>query len=185
MDSGILGAEDNYCYKSLSKITKIVQNATPETEIIKSAEQLTLTKFSHTKYKTIEIDYPEIKNYECISGIRNPLERAVSAALMIMQTDPPYNADEVNYTLNRLLGFKSTFTEHQHKFFREDAILWPTEKLHEKISEFISNKNGRIRGKWRCRQRNANSVLQQISNENKQKILDFYNKDYELWENLQ
>lgn len=182
MDSGILGAEDSYCYKPLSKITKIVQNATPETEIIKSAEQLTLTKFSHTKYKTLEIDYPEIKDYECIAGIRNPLERAVSAVLMATQAKLPYDATEVNNALDRLLSLKSVLTEHQHKFFREDATLWPTENLHTLASAFVKSKNGRVRGIWQCRRKNSNLIVDKISYEIKQRILDFYSKDFELWE---
>lgn len=180
VDSGILGSNDNYAYKSIDKINSKVKNTDSETELKFSSEDIEFTKYAHTKYKNLTIDFPQISDYECIAGIRNPVDRIISAALMLSNTKS-VSKEELNTTIQFLLETKTVLSTPQHEYFREDSTLWPTENLDACISKFITSKNGSIRTNWRCRQNNAENYRAMLDISQIHNIESQYAKDFELW----
>ena len=182
VDSGILGSNDNYAYQSIDKINSKVKNTDSETELKFSSEDIEFTKYAHTKYKNLTIDFPQISDYECIAGIRNPVDRIISAALMLSNTKS-VSKEELNTTIQFLLETKTVLSTPQHEYFREDSTLWPTENLDACITKFITNKNGSIRTNWRCRSNGSEGYISMISPENIKQIYKMYSNDFGLWEN--
>jgi len=182
VDSGILGSNDNYAYQSIDKINSKVKNTDSETELKFSSEDIEFTKYAHTKYKNLTIDFPQISDYECIAGIRNPVNRIISAALMLSNTKS-VSKEELNTTIQFLLETKTVLSTPQHEYFREDSTLWPTENLDACIAKFITNKNGSIRTNWRCRSNGSEGYISMISPENIKQIYKMYSNDFGLWEN--
>lgn len=181
-DSGLLEDTDIYANKAVKKFKEEVARLNPE-DNPKFGRNTRIGQISlayvHTKYKDAVIDNPEIKDYRIYATIRNPLDRALSGAVMFRGN----NKDGIVSFIEDILSSRFIFSVPQHEYFEDNAILWPTEKLHEKITGFITTEGGSVRGCWQCRNNNSADYKNYLGIDLTQRLLDFYSKDFELWEN--
>lgn len=180
-DSGLLEDTDRYANKVVKKFKEEVARLNPE-DNPKFGKNTRIGQISlayvHTKYRDAVIDSPEIKDYRIYATIRNPLDRALSGAVMFGRT----NKEGIVNFIESVLSSRFLFSVPQHEYFEDNAILWPTEKLHEKITEFITTEGGSVRGRWQCRNNSSADYKNYLGVDLTQRILDFYSKDFELWE---
>lgn len=179
LDSGLIDDDDLYGNKTAKKVKKLTAQVYPEMGNAVIKDETAITKFSHQKYKNIILDHPHLSEYTSIATVRNPVDKIVSAALMLSP-----NADEIelNRNIEFILSANGIFAIPQYEFVGEDTILWPTENLTSLIESFILSKGGTVRGEWRCRSNGSEKRRAMVSQENINKITDKYAKDFDLWE---
>jgi hypothetical protein len=144
----------------------------------------------------------------CIATIRNPLHWLASLYNSVKQRresqlasnvlkirefgqsslrdfgDPDKAWDTVKKDYNTDLIFNSL--RPQHSYFSKDALLCNTENIRDHVSKFILDKGGKVTDPLNYKaQPNTEHIdywLANISEDRKKDILDFYAKDFELWE---
>jgi hypothetical protein len=179
LDSGLIDDDDLYGNKTAKKVKKLTAQVSPEMGNAVIKDETAITRFSHQKYRNIITDHPFLSEYTSIATVRNPVDKMVSAALML---SPNANEIELNRNIEFMLSANGVFAIPQSEYVGEDTILWPTENLTSLIEPFILSKGGTVRGEWRCRANGAESRRSMVSQENTNKIMDKYAKDFELWE---
>lgn len=183
-DSGLLTNEDIFGNKSARKLVEFVQRSEPTDNLNFLFDHIFYNNYRHAKYKNAEKDYPEIKNYTSYATIRNPIDRLVSAAVMIGSAGLT-NINEDNLLIDRIesfIGAGHIFGQKQCDFITKDTILWPTEKLQECVEDFVRGLGGRVRSGWHCRNNNSGQYSHLLSEQLISKIKSTYSEDYELWE---
>jgi len=179
LDSGLVSDEDRYSNKTAKRIKSIIRK-TDSKEGHRCVEDIEFTKYSHTKHRDIVIDYPEVKDYMSIATVRNPIDRVISAAIMLCQKN--ITANKLNEYIEFILTGKHIFSVAQHEFVSKDTILWPIENVQEKIEKFILDRGGNMREQWHCRKNNSCDYTNLVSIDLKKQIEAKYSKDFELWE---
>ena len=179
LDSGLIDDNDLYGNKTAKKVKKLTAQVSPEMGNSVIKDETAITKFSHQKHKNIISDYPFLADYTSIATVRNPVNKIMSAALMLNN-----KADEIelNKNIELILSSKGIFSVPQSEFVGDDTILWPVEHLKSNIESFILSKGGRVRGEWRCRSNGSEGYISMISPENMNQIYKMYSNDFELWE---
>ena len=180
LDSGLIDDNDLYGNKTAKKVKKLTAQVSPEMGNSVIKDETAITKFSHQKHKNIISDYPFLADYTSIATVRNPVNKIMSAALMLNN-----KADEIelNKNIELILSSRGIFSVSQSEFVGDDTILWPAEHLKSNIESFILSKGGRVRGEWRCRSNGSEKYISMISPENMKQIYKMYSNDFELWEN--
>jgi hypothetical protein len=120
--------------------------------------------YGHAKHSEILIDYPFCKEYVSIATVRNPVDRVLSAGVMLSSKD------------------KSPETIEQSRFVSEETILWPTEKMEPKIQEFIISRGGKINKHWQALKSDSEKHSDVIDKSLMNKIQGRYSDDFDLWE---
>lgn len=180
LDSGLIDDNDLYGNKTAKKVKKLTAQVSPEMGNSVIKDETAIIKFSHQKHKNIISDYPFLADYTSIATVRNPVNKIMSAALMLNN-----KADEIelNKSIELILSSRGILSVPQSEFVGDDTILWPTEHLKSNIESFILSKGGRVRGEWRCRSNGSEGYISMISPENMKQIYKMYSNDFELWEN--
>jgi hypothetical protein len=70
----------------------------------------------------------------------------------------------------------------QHFYLSKTPTLWPLERLHECMVDFIIPKGGRVRGDWEVRANITRDRSVELTPEVTQKINTYFEKDLTLWE---
>lgn len=179
LDSGLIDDNDLYGNKTAKKVKGLIAQVSPEMGNSVIKDETAITKFSHQKHKNIISDYPFLANYTSIATVRNPVNKIVSAALMLNNKS---DERQLNENIEFILSSTGIFSVPQSEFVGDDTILWPTEYLKSNIESFILNKNGRVRGEWRCRSNGSEGYISMISPENMKQIYKMYSNDFDLWE---
>lgn len=136
---------------------------------------------SHVKHKDITSDYPEMKDYESIACVRNPVDRAVSTAVMLIGKS---DIDEklLNDVVTQVLSSRIMLSVHQHEYIASDTTLWPTEYLKARVEDFILGLGGSFRGSWHYRNNRSQDYLPMLSDSNVARIHEVYAKDFDIWQ---
>lgn len=164
---------------------------------------MSLMHSSHIRYSAAVGSKEIPENTPCYSTIRNPLDRWLSL-LNITYSKREIETEGVNEISLRLLETMTEFRKKcngelpkveqfpqgvtsflyypQHFYFSDTATLWPLEKLHECMLEFIIPKGGRVRGNWNVRQHKSRDRNVVLSIETQRKVNEYFEKDLELWE---
>lgn len=150
------------------------------------------------------------KDMPCIGAIRNPIEwlaslyyyanvrRKIDAAENLKKygryteqdlyyavkiTEPNASFD---YLFDEIWGIEQVqkSVKPQSSYYPEHAQLFNIENIHEHVSEFISSKGGIVPDKVEARKSENDPAyyLANLSEDRKQRALDIYAKDFELWE---
>ena len=183
-DSGLLTNEDVFGNKSAKKLIEFVQRSTPTDNVNFLFDNIFYNNYKHAKYKNAKIDYPEIENYTSYATIRNPIDRLVSAAVMVGSAGSS-SINEDDLLIKRIEGFIGAghiFGQKQCDFIDKNTILWPTENLQKCIENFIFGLGGKVRSGWHCRNTNSGKYNHLLSMELISKIKSTYSEDFELWE---
>jgi len=182
LDSGLID-DDSICgRKPAKKVKSIVSQLSPERdETLLLIKRSSFLSRSHVKHKDIISDYPEMKDYKSIACVRNPIDRAVSAAVMrIAKKD--INEDLLNRSIEEVLASTHILSVPQYEYVASDTILWPTEDLRARVEGFILQLGGSFRGSWHYRDNKSSDYLQMLSDSNTARIHEMYAKDFELWQ---
>lgn len=146
----------------------------------------------------------------CIGAIRNPIEwlaslyyyanvrRKINAAESLKKyghyterdmyyavqiTEPDQSFD---FLFDRVWDIEKVqkSVKPQCSYYPDHAQLFNIENIHEHASEFIVNKGGTVPGRVEARKSDNDPTyyLANLSEDRKQRALDIYAKDYELWE---
>jgi len=78
-----------------------------------------------------------------------------------------------------------TSLDAQFSYFPDHAEVFNTENIHEHASKFILDKGGKVESRIQFRLNpveHLTSYLAEMTEGRKKEILDFYAKDFELWE---
>jgi len=147
----------------------------------------------------------------CIGGIRHPLEWLASLfyyANIRKDIDAEENLKKYGYPLDLDLFIAKHFSEPnaswdfvfelywdsdhiqdnlkpQTSYYPEHAQLFNIENIHEHVSKFIADKGGNVptqRINIRGSDNDPTYYLENLSADRKQKSLEIYEKDFELWE---
>ncbi len=147
----------------------------------------------------------------CIGGIRHPLEWLASLfyyANIRKDIDAKENMEKKGYTLDSDTYMKRHFSEpnaswdfvfelqwenkhiqdnlkSQSSYYPEHAQLFNIENIHEHVSQFIADKGGNVptqRINIRGSDNDPTYYLENLSVDRKQKTLEIYAHDFELWE---
>ena len=148
----------------------------------------------------------------CVGSVRNPLERIASGYNYICKDMEPYTSGKFNvgkcpagvdvanaitnintfvdFILKHLDGAKSIHKWYKYcDFFPEHAEVFNIENIHEHASKFISDRGGVVSEKVELRRNpdiftpdQTEAVLADLSADRRQRILDTFAKDFELWE---
>ena len=125
---------------------------------------------------------------KCISTVRHPIDRFMSAIHMTHVDQIPFDSakEDLNvYVSERLDRLQNPIQwPDQHKYYNDAPILWNTENIHDHATAYFATNGGVIRQRWHARrnERRPAGIADQLTNEIKQKILTRYEKDFLLWE---
>ena len=183
-DSGLLTHDDIFGNKSAKKLIQFVQKSVPTDNVNFLFDSIFYNNYRHAKYRNAKIDYPEIANYKSYATIRNPIDRLVSAAVMVGSAGSS-NINEDDLIIKRIEGFIGAghiFGQKQCDFIDKDTTLWPTEHLKECIENFVLGLGGRVRSGWHCRNTNSGQYNHLLSKQLINKIESTYSEDFDLWE---
>jgi hypothetical protein len=139
----------------------------------------------------------------CFSAIRNPVDRWLSAlnytvsveeitkygvndlSLSILEKMKSYrDQNSAEETVNPPVGISILLYFHQKRFFSKDATLWPLERLHECMVDFIEPLGGRVRGNWIGHVSKTRDRSTRLSAETELKIKEYFADDMALWESV-
>ena len=150
------------------------------------------------------------KDMPCIGAVRNPLEwlaslfyyantrRKIEAAENLAkyghyskqdlyyekQVAEPNNS--FDFLFDEIWDIENVqkSVKPQSAYYPEHAQLFNIENIHEHVSEFIRSKGGNVPEKVKARESSNDPAyyLANLSEDRKQRALDIYAKDFELWE---
>lgn len=150
------------------------------------------------------------KDMPCIGAVRNPLEwlaslfyyantrRKIVAAENLAKygrytkQDLYYEKkvaepnDSFDFLFDEIWDIENVqkSVKPQSSYYPDHAQLFNIENIHEHVSEFILSKGGNVPEKVKARESSNNPTyyLDNLSSDRKQRALDIYAKDFELWE---
>jgi len=184
--SGLVNKQDMY-------VIEIKPFKTP-VEAVELNEKTSGIKTVHVTFDELVAKNLLIKTMPCVSTIRHPVER-FSSAFYFVRTQYSVPFDQTPYVnpnafwdalKNKKLGMGiKALSTPQCDYFPDHAELFNTENLHEHVSKYILERNGKVGGRIEMRKNPDNKLdvfLAELTPDRKQDILDTYAKDFELWE---
>ena len=180
-DSGLMDPEtDVYAGKSVKPLLNICKVA-PTGEHKRTSLEIAVgqTPYLHAPHYKIVERYPDTAGYESLACVRNPVDRFCSFVSGHM-TNESSSAIEIQSAIYKALDEKKLYP--QVYYYGPSTIVWPFETVEEKVIEYITKKGGSVRRKWHQRNSNSGRIKIFLNKDIENSILDFYSKDFELWE---
>jgi hypothetical protein len=142
----------------------------------------------HTPYKKLLSSGLIDNNIECISTIRNPIERFVSITYYIgkftegsTSHDPNVAWDRFKNDIPTFSAWDAMFKKPQHYYVKEGATLWNVDNLYDWLQRFAKERDREYIKPNHYKNNKKNQKIQ-LTQDRQQEILDMYEKDFLLWE---
>jgi len=177
LHSGLIDDADICGNKDAGAVKRMLRHQ--QNSEYQSAEIIS-NNYGHAKHRDVLTDYPFCKEYASIATVRNPVDRVLSAGVMLSNKDK--SPEAIYRNIEFVLRSNIIFSIEQSRFVSEDTILWPTEKMGAKVEEFILSRGGKIEKQWQALKTESGAHADVIDHSLMSKIENRYSNDFDLWE---